>query len=426
MRRSEAKALIKLLLIMSQSILFFAVVFGIYGTIEYYGWQAVKTAIGGANTPAVKWVYWGISAVFLALFVSYRPFLYKYVPKHMFTYIALFFVIILLAKLVVFLFLFPEDITRFIRYGISKLFSAPAPVVGGISRSQFLSRLAIVTAAIPAGALVYGVIANAYNYQWRKITIKFPNLPDAFNGFRIIQLSDIHSGSFNRTEPLIEAVEKINRLNADIILFTGDLVNNQTDEMEPYMHIFDKLQAKHGVISTTGNHDYGDYVHWDTPEEKVANFKKFIQTHAKLGWDLLMNEHRIIERDGQKIAIIGIENWGKGHFSKYGKLDVAYKGTGDIPFKILMSHDPSHWDAEVRPKYPDIDLALAGHTHGFQFGIENRWFKWSPSEYIYKQWAGLYREGKQYIYVNRGFGFLGYPGRVGILPEITEITLVKA
>jgi predicted MPP superfamily phosphohydrolase len=203
-------------------------------------------------------------------------------------------------------------------------------------------------------------------------------------------------------------------------------VNNVTEEMLPYKEIFSRLKSKHGVLSTTGNHDYGDYSPWPTPEAKKENFKHFIKTHADMGWDLLMNENRILERDGQKIAIIGIENWGNAlHFPKYGKLDVAYKGTEDIPFKILMSHDPSHWDAEVRPKYPDIDLALAGHTHGFQFGIENKYIKWSPSEWVYKQWAGLYQEGKQYIYVNRGFGFLGYPGRVGILPEITEITLRK-
>jgi predicted MPP superfamily phosphohydrolase len=190
------------------------------------------------------------------------------------------------------------------------------------------------------------------------------------------------------------------------------------------MHVFDKLQAKHGVISTTGNHDYGDYVQWDTPEAKIANFEKFKNIHKQLGWNLLMNQNVILDRDGQKIAIIGIENWGKGaHWTKYGKLDKAYKGTEDIPFKLLMSHDPSHWDAQVRPHYPDIDLTLAGHTHGFQFGIETKWLKWSPSEYVYKQWAGLYQEGKQFIYVNRGFGFLGYPGRVGILPEVTEITL---
>jgi len=410
---------------MLQSIFFFAIVFGIYGTVEFYGWQAVKTAINPTDTSTIKWVYWTLTTVLLVLFLSYRPFLYKVLPKSVSTYFFTFFVILMLAKIVVTLFLLPEDLVRLARYGIAQLSPQPG-ISAGITRNQFLSRLAIVVAAVPAGSLVYGVIANAYNYTFRKVNLKFANLPEAFDGFKIIQISDIHSGSFNRTEPLIEAVSKINALNADLILFTGDLVNNTSDEMDPYMHIFDKLRAKHGVISTTGNHDYGDYVEWDTPEAKVANFEKFKNIHKQLGWNLLMNQHVILDRNGQKIAIIGIENWGKGHFSKHGKLSVAYKGTEDIPFKLLMSHDPSHWDIEVRPKFPDIDLTLAGHTHGFQFGIENKWLKWSPSEYIYKQWAGLYQEGKQYIYVNRGFGFLGYPGRVGILPEVTEITLQKA
>jgi len=333
-----------------------------------------------------------------------------------------------IAKLVVFLFMFVGDIVRLLRAAFSQLTatSVTPAIKGGMTRSSFLAKVAIGTAAIPFLSLLYGVVVNAYNYQFRKLTIKFPNLPDEFDGFRIIQISDIHSGSFTRSEPLIHAVEAINKMDADIILFTGDLVNNLAEEMVPYKEIFSRLKAKHGILSTTGNHDYGDYSHWDTAEEKVANFKRFKDTHAEMGWKLLMNENVILERNGQQIAIIGIENWGHAlHFPKYGKLDVAYKGTEKIPFKILMSHDPSHWDAEVRPKYPDIDLALAGHTHGFQFGIENKYIKWSPSEYVYKQWAGLYQEGKQYIYVNRGFGFLGYPGRVGILPEITEITLRK-
>ena len=408
---------------MLQTILIFAIVLFVYAAIEFYGWQAIKTAINPTNVKTTKWIYWGVSMFLLATFLSYRPF-HRYLPKIVYVTFGVLFLIFLLAKIIMLLFLLPEDIVRLGRWIVAKLSSGPPST--GITRSQFLSRLAVVAAAVPAGALVYGVVANAYNYTFRKITIKFPNLPEAFNGYRIIQLSDIHSGSFNRTEPLIEAVAKINALNADLILFTGDLVNDRADEMEPYMHVFDKLKAKHGVISTTGNHDYGDYSEWDSKEEKKANFERFKGVHKQLGWNLLMNENVILEQGGEKIAIIGIENWGKGeHWPKYGKIDQAYIGTENIPFKLLMSHDPSHWDAQVRPHYPDIDLTLAGHTHGFQFGIESKWLKWSPSQYMYKQWAGLYQEGKQYIYVNRGFGFLGYPGRVGILPEVTEITLVR-
>ncbi|HLP19460.1 MAG TPA: metallophosphoesterase [Chitinophagales bacterium] len=409
---------------MLQQILFFSIVLTLYGTIEYYGWQAIRTAFQPQNIVKAKWLYWGISAALFILFASYRPLLYKYLPKSVATYFALLFVIILLSKLVVLLFLFPEDIVRFFRFVAGKFSSSP-PAEGGISRSEFLSKAALLVATIPAATLIYGVLVNAYNYQFKRVTIKFPNLPDAFNGFKIIQLSDIHSGSFTRTEPIEKVIKKINESNADLILFTGDLVNNVTSEMEPFMNVFNKLQAKNGVLSVTGNHDYGDYVPWDTPEAKQENFDRFVATHKNLGWDLLLNENRILERDGQKIAIIGIENWGGGHFAKYGKFDVAYKGTEDVPFKILMSHDPSSWDNRVRKEYPETDLTLSGHTHGAQFGVENKWLKWSPSQYIYKQWAGLYNEGKQYLYVNRGFGFLFYPGRVGILPEVTEITLQK-
>ncbi len=409
---------------MLQPLIFFSIVLTVYGAIEYYGWQAIRTAFQPENLSRAKWIYWGTSAVLFTLFASYRPFLYKYLPKTIATYFAIVFVVILLGKIITLLFLFPEDIIRFFKTVSTKLSSAPAPATG-ISRSEFLSKLALGAAAIPAVTLLYGVVVNAYNYQFRRITIKYPNLPDAFNGFKIIQLSDIHSGSFTKTEPIEKVIKQINDRNADLILFTGDLVNNVTSEMEPFMNIFNKLQAKHGVMSVTGNHDYGDYVPWDTPEAKKENFTRFIDTHKQLGWDLLLNEHRVLERDGQKIAVIGVENWGGGHFAKYGKFDKAYEGTEQIPFKILMSHDPSSWDSRVKKEYPETDLTLSGHTHGAQFGVENKWLKWSPSQYIYKQWAGLYNEGKQYLYVNRGFGFLFYPGRVGILPEVTEITLVK-
>lgn len=405
---------------------------GLLVALEYYMYQCLKAifpAKAGERANALLLAYVVINLLLYLFFFSYRLLGLHGHFKVFFSTVTALMALLLITKLVVFLFLFAGDVFRF----MANLFSQPAEAAvvqneaTGISRSAFLSKAALATAAIPVFSLVYGVVVNAYNYQFRKLTLKFPNLPDAFDGFRFIQLSDIHSGSFTRSGPLEEAVVAINKMDADIILFTGDLVNNVAEEMLPYKAIFSKLKAKHGVLSTTGNHDYGDYSNWDSPEEKRENFRRFMNTHAEMGWKLLMNENYILERGDQKIAIIGIENWGNAlHFPKYGKLDLAYKGTENIPFKILMSHDPSHWDAQVRPEYPDIDLTLAGHTHGFQFGIENRYLKWSPSQWIYKQWAGLYQQGKQYIYVNRGFGFLGYPGRVGILPEITEITLRKA
>ncbi|MFN8277864.1 MAG: metallophosphoesterase [Chitinophagales bacterium] len=395
---------------------------------EYYFFQALKLVFPpriGARFSTAQWVFLAINVALYLCFPIYRLGGFRSEYKAVFSYTAALFVMLLLAKIIVLLFLGIGDI-----YRIISGWWQPAPTTGtetGITRSAFLGRVAMGVAAVPFFSLLYGVVVNAYNYQVKRITLRFPNLPQAFDGFRFVQLSDIHSGSFTRTKPLEDAVRTINELNADAILFTGDLVNNITDEVRPYQQIFGKLKAKHGVFSTTGNHDYGDYVQWESPEAKRKNFQDLVNAHKEMGWDILMNEHRVLERNGDKIALLGIENWGHAlHFPRYGKLDQAHKGTEEIPFKILLSHDPSHWDAQVRPEYPDIDLTLSGHTHGFQFGVENRFVKWSPSQWVYKQWAGLYQEGKQYIYVNRGFGFLFYPGRVGILPEITEITLKRA
>jgi predicted MPP superfamily phosphohydrolase len=251
-------------------------------------------------------------------------------------------------------------------------------------------------------------------------------LPKGFKGMKILHISDIHSGSFTDKKAVNHGVEKILREKADIILFTGDLVNDKASEMDNYLDVFNQLKAPMGVYSTLGNHDYGDYVQWPSDGiSKVQNLENLKKVHASLGWKLLMNEHVVLEKNGDQVALLGIENWSaKANFPKHGRMDLAYPGTEKYPFKILMSHDPSHWDAEVRTKYSDIDLMLSGHTHGMQFGIDLPGFKWSPVQYVYKQWAGLYEDIKQKLYVNRGYGFIGYPGRVGILPEITVIELV--
>jgi predicted MPP superfamily phosphohydrolase len=259
----------------------------------------------------------------------------------------------------------------------------------------------------------------------KNISLAFDNLPANFKGLTIVHISDIHSGSLENHSAVAAGVDMINKQKPDMVLFTGDLVNNKADEMDLLQSIFAKIQAPLGVYSTLGNHDYGDYVAWPSTEAKVANLDSLKKVHANMGWRLLMNEHVVLEKGNDKIALLGIENWGaKGRFPKYGRMQDAYPGTENIPFKILMSHDPSHWDAQVRTDYPDISLMLSGHTHGMQFGLENPFFKWSPVQWMYRQWAGLYEEGNQKLYVNRGFGFIGYPGRVGIMPEITVIKLV--
>ncbi|MBS1782006.1 MAG: metallophosphoesterase [Bacteroidetes bacterium] len=295
----------------------------------------------------------------------------------------------------------------------------------GMNRSQFLKSLALIVGGISISGFVYG-ISNRYKYRVRKLAIRFDHLPVSFRGLRIVQISDIHSGSFDQRTAVARGVEMVLNLKPDIIFFTGDLVNNKADEIVPYLDIFSKLKAPMGVYSTLGNHDYGDYISWTSAEAKKENLQTLKKYHAEMGWRLLMNEHVLIEKGSEKIAVIGIENWGaKAGFPKYGDMRKAYQGVpeANVPFKILLSHDPSHFDAQVVPQYPDIDLTLSGHTHGMQFGVEIPGLKWSPIQYVYSKWAGLYKVGKQHLYVNRGFGFLGYPGRIGILPEITLIEL---
>ena len=308
---------------------------------------------------------------------------------------------------------------------IAQKFSARPSGGEGISRSVFMQQLGLLLGATALGGFIYG-LSNRYNYQVRKLSLRFANLPESFRGLRILQLSDIHSGSFDNEEAVLHGIQKAMAQKPDVILFTGDLVNNIATEIEPYKHLFAQLNAPLGVYSTFGNHDYGTYGGL-SPEEQVTNLDRLKEVQKEMGWRLLMNEHVLLQRGEDKIALIGIENWSaKPQFPKHGRMDLAYKGLENEPemVKILMSHDPSHWDAEVLPKYPYIDLMLAGHTHGMQFGIEIPGLKWSPVKWVYKEWAGLYKEARQHLYVNRGFGFLGYPGRLGILAEITVIDLV--
>ena len=332
-----------------------------------------------------------------------------------------------ISKVLGILILFTEDLYRGIRWIASYFSTGSAEKLPGaiIPRSEFLSKIAIATAALPVGAFAYGIISGAHDYRVRRVTVKLKNLPKSFDGMRIGQISDIHSGSFWNKVAVKGGVEMLLKEKPDMVFFTGDLVNNQTSEVKEYLPIFEKIKAPMGVFSVTGNHDYGDYHKWASKEEKSQYFRDLVQTHKTMGYDILMNENRIIEQGGEKIAIIGNENWGV-RFSKYGKLDQAYRGTEEAAVKLLLSHDPTHWDAQVRTQYPDIDMTFAGHTHGFQFGVEIGGFKWSPVQYVYKQWSDLHQEGDQYLYVNRGFGFIGYPGRVGIPPELTIFELKRA
>ncbi len=401
--------------------------------LDIYIFQAIKTVSSSLNPgwkKGIYFLYWALSAATLAV-IFFAPYLRNQVSSPAWRIYPLAVMIgILIAKLLSVSFFIIDDLRRLVQWGASFFTgSQVANNVSGtgdhtISRSAFLIWLGLGVGGTIFGTLLYG-FKNQHNYKIHRLKLSFSNLPAAFKGMRIVQISDIHSGSFVDKEEVIKGVESINALKPDLILFTGDLVNDRADEMEPFTGIFSRLKAPMGVYSTLGNHDYGDYVSWGTQEAKQQNLDKLIGIHQKMGWRLLMDESVILEKEGEKMGLIGVQNIsGKSRFHSYGNLQKAYADSTAAPFKILMSHDPSHWDSEVVPDYPDIDLTLSGHTHGMQFGVELPWLKWSPVQWMYKQWAGLYENQNQKLYVNRGFGFIGYPGRVGILPEITCIDLV--
>jgi predicted MPP superfamily phosphohydrolase len=409
---------------------FLWVMIGIMAVLDLYVFQAVKVVAPSAPKLrlAVFILYWLLAVLSLTILILLPNINYENWPKSARTYIFATIVGLFFSKLVATLFLLIDDIRRGCMWIIGKLFSNPSIEISqtaeGITRSHFISWLGLAVGGGLFGTLMYG-FNNKYRYHVNRIKLDYKNLPEAFRGLKVIHISDIHSGSFMDKAAVQRGIDKILKEKPDLILFTGDLVNDRSTEMNDYMDVFSRLTAPLGVYSVLGNHDYGDYVRWDSREAKTANLEGLKQIHATLGWRLLMNENVILERGGEQIALLGIENWSsKGRFPKYGRMKEAYSGTEKYPFKILLSHDPSHWDGEIRTTYKDVDLMLAGHTHGMQFGVDLPGFKWSPVQYIYKQWAGLYEAENQKLYVNRGFGFIGYPGRVGILPEITLIELV--
>ena len=405
---------------------------GIMLSLDMYVFQAVKNISQNLSPKAktiVYGIYWSITILAVIGFLLFVYTEQTYLGRKVRTYLFSIIIGLFLAKMVALIFFLVDDLRRGIQWIAGKLFFNNTDVdamntENGISRSVFLSWLGIAAGTTLFGSLLYG-FSNQYKYQIKKVKLAFDNLPASFKGMRIVHISDVHSGSFMDKKAVQHGIDLILKENADLILFTGDLVNDKATEMKDYMDVFNQLTAPMGVFSTLGNHDYGDYVKWPiegiSKEQNLINLQK---VHADLGWKLLMNEHVVLEKNGEQIALLGIENWGaKARFPKYGKMDMAHAGTEKYPFKILMSHDPSHWDAQVKTTYPDVDLMLSGHTHGMQFGIDIPGFKWSPVQYVYKQWGGLYEDARQKLYVNRGFGFIGYPGRVGVLPEITVIEL---
>ena len=407
--------------------LFLVVLITVLILIDFYIYHVLRILMQGASAgtrTTVGLIYWALCIMSVGSFLLFPYFTNPYFKQYIFS-IGIGWV---LTQIFMVLFFLMDDLRR----GAFWTMGQAASIAGakfmntekGIPRSTFLSWLGVGLSSTLFFSLLYG-FGNKYNYKLVKKKISLNGLPLAFKGFKIIHISDIHSGSLKDKAAVLKGIELIEKQNADIVLFTGDLVNDRATEMHDWMDVFGKINAPQGVYSTLGNHDYGDYVKWDTVEEKKQNLEALKQVHHDLGWRLLMNENISIEKNGEKIKIVGIENWGaKARFPKYGKMDLAMQGVNKEEVAILLSHDPSHWEAEVIPKYSNVQLTLSGHTHGMQFGLENPYFKWSPVQWVYKQWAGIYDNKDQQLYVNRGFGFLGYPGRVGILPEITLIELV--
>ncbi|TYA55200.1 metallophosphoesterase [Formosa maritima] len=395
----------------------------IYVFLVVYGYQAIKTLTKN------KWIY--IAFIILALLVI-GNFVFQFTiasdsrvlsqPKsEAFGFLLAF----MSFSLVIAPILFSEDIVRFFS-GLYHKFSPSKKNFYVPSRRKFVSQIALGIAAIPFSSLLYGMYKGKYDFRVLKYTLHFDDLPPAFDGYKLTQISDIHSGSFDDREKIKYAVNLVNEQKSDAIFFTGDMVNNKASEMIPWKDVFRNLKAKDGIYSILGNHDYGDYVDWENQNDKIKNLEELKQIQQEIGFDLLLNENRFIEKNGERLAIIGVENWGRGPFKKAGDLKKASESIDKDDFKILLSHDPSHWEDVVIDDDYTYQLTLSGHTHGMQFGIEiPGWIKWSPIKWRYKYWAGIYKEMGQYINVNRGFGYLGYPGRVGIWPEITVIVLKK-
>ncbi len=410
---------------MSRLIIVFIILF-LLDLYAYKGFVSMTNSLDATWSRVIKISYWIVSFLLIFqlihIFSSFR----EYTSDHpeAFRFWSGIFCVIFFTKLTFMTFHLVDDILWVFRKFIS-LFTTNSLSLGGkpIARSTFITQIGLGASALIFGAYSYGVLKGRYAYKIFKEKINFSNLPSAFDGLKIVQISDLHLGSFLKDfEEVSQAIPMINNLQPDIILFTGDMVNVHSDEAEPWIDVFSGLKAKYGKYSVFGNHDYCDYGSY-LPEERVKSINRLKGIHHEMGFQLLEDEHTFLEINNQRIAIVGMHNWGKG-FHEIGNLEDALQGLDDSYFKILLSHDPTLWEEKVKGK-KNIDITFSGHTHGMQMGVEIPWLKikWSPIKLRYKRWAGLYKYAQNYIYINRGFGFLGFPGRVGISPEITFVEL---
>ncbi|MGB1455175.1 MAG: metallophosphoesterase [Flavobacteriaceae bacterium] len=396
---------------------------GLLLIFQWYSFQAIKTLTSAKWIGMVYLLLVALVIGNLLLHTLYFERTPQTEPRLM--YAIGFFISLFVFQAVLTLVLIAEDVIR-IPQAIYHFFTRiPGEVQFMPDRRALISKIALGLAALPFTSLLYGMYRGKYNYKVLAYELEYEDLPEAFDGFTITQISDIHSGSFDNPEKVAYGIDLINQQQSDLVLFTGDLVNNKAAEIKPWIQYFSKISAPHGVYSVLGNHDYGDYTRWETEELKTKNLESLFQSQKEMGWKLLLNEADFIEKKGARLAIVGVENWGNG-FKQVGDLDRALAKVEEKDFKILLSHDPSHWEAKVLPHPYKVHLTLSGHTHGMQFGIEiPGWIKWSPVKWRYKQWAGIYEASNQKLNVNRGFGYLAYPGRVGMWPEISVITLKR-
>lgn len=409
----------------------FIIILVILVLIDLYAYKGVNTALANHSIVLrriVRFMYWiisiGIMSVSLWTLVSIQGAHVRRDHSYVFSLVALF-LLFFLPKLIIVLFHGLDDLLHLGRWLWSKLPAGPPDGSGEtLDRANFLSQLGLVVATVPFAGVLYGVTKGRRQFNVARINIASPNIPSAFNGLRIVQISDLHLGSFGEDATIVQnGVDLINAEQPDLILFTGDMVNDYADEAEPFVRIFSEARARIGKYSILGNHDYSDYVKWGDATAKRANLEKLQQIHRDMGFKLLLDEHVVLKREDAEIGLLGVQNWGH-RFQQYGELDKAMYGSERMPYRILMSHDPTHWEQQVLGT--GIDLTLSGHTHGAQFGVKLNGAVYSPAQWVYKHWAGLYNQGAQQLYVNRGFGFIGFPGRVGMPPEITVFELHQA